>query len=150
MLIIFQDIPSPLSYYPSSAPKDSPQHPPLKRTDLEPGALGTVGNLQFTEQQGGTAPAPRVGVLSTETFPSIAENRADLEAYDTSEATEPRAQREAFVQVRAEGRANSRLIGNLLGSLTAKMNELGESHRVLRRLQLLRKWSHEQEQQIFA
>src|SRR5690606_17135557 len=34
--------------------------------------------------------------------------------------------------------------------LQAALNHLNESPRVLRRLQLLRKWSHEQEQQIFA
>ncbi len=125
MLITFQNIPSSLLCSRSSAPIDGPQVPPLKRTDLEPGALGTKGNLQFTEQEGGTAPAPRAGVPSPETSPSFAERRADLEACVIGEGTEPRAQRETLVQARAEVRANSRLIGNVLGSLTAKVDGVG-------------------------
>jgi len=85
--------------------------------------LGANGNLQFTAREGSTAPASCAGMLLSETSPSFAESRADLEACVTGEPSEVRAQREALVQARVEVRDNSRLIGNLLSSLTVKLDE---------------------------
>ncbi len=87
--------------------------------------MGIKGNLQFTEQEGGTVPAPRAGAPSPETSPSFTGRRAVLEACVTGESSEVRVHRESLVQARAEVRANSRLIGNLLGSLTARVDGAG-------------------------
>ncbi len=97
----------------------------LQRDDLESCPLGTVGNLQFNAEQGGTAPAPRAGAPLSELSQPLADRRADLTVDVTGESSQARAQREALVQARAEVRANSLLIGNLLGSLTARVDEEG-------------------------
>ena len=97
----------------------------LRREDLEPCSLGTVGNLQFNAEQGGTAPAPRVGGILSEMNQSLVDRRADMNADLACEASQARAQREALTEARAEVRANSLLIGNLLGSLTAKVDKEG-------------------------
>ncbi|WP_394065281.1 hypothetical protein [Alcaligenes sp. WGS1538] len=86
----------------------------LQREDLESCPLGTIGNLKYNK--GGTAPARRAGVLLSEMRRSLAARGADFTAYFTGESSEARAQREEL----AEARANSRRIGNLLGSLTAR------------------------------
>ena len=97
----------------------------LQREDLESCPLGTIGNLQFNAEQGGTAPAPRAGAPLSEMNQPLADRRADLNPDVTGESSQARAQREALTEARAEVRANSLLIGNLLGSLTAKVDEEG-------------------------
>ena len=97
----------------------------LQREDLESCPLGAVGNLQFNAEQGRPAPAPRLGAPLSAMNQPLADRPADLTVDVTGESSQARAQREALVQARAEVRANSLLIGNVLGSLTAKVDEEG-------------------------
>ena len=119
-------IPSSLSLSRSSsfAQMDNSQGPSLKRTDLGSCTLGTKGNLRFTEV-GATAPASRAGVLLSEMRRSLADRCTNLKAYFTRESPEARAQREELLKARVEVRVNSRYIGDLLGSLTVKVDEEG-------------------------
>lgn len=97
----------------------------LQREDLEPCHLGTIGNQQFSAEQGGTAPARGVEVLVSEQRRSLTNRRAELSADVPCDHPQARSPRAALLQARVEVRASSRLIGNLLGSLTAKVDEEG-------------------------
>ncbi|WP_454005912.1 hypothetical protein [Alcaligenes sp. Marseille-Q7550] len=96
-----------------------------ERNELGASPLGSVGNLQYSVEQGGTAPAPRAGAPLSEMNQPLADRRANLNADVTGESSQARAQRQALTEARAEVRANGLLIGNLLGSLTAKVDEEG-------------------------
>jgi len=78
--------------------------------------------VRFAAIPGATPPVSRAGVPLSEPYLSFAESGSDLEAYVAGEPTEVRAQCEVLVQARAEVRATSHLIGNLLGSLTVWVN----------------------------
>ena len=96
----------------------------LQRDDLESCPLGTVGNLKINAGQGGPAPASRGGAPLSEMSQPLADRRAGFNAYFTCARPQTRAQREALAEARVEVRANSLLIGNLLGSLTAPPADL--------------------------
>lgn len=106
----------------------------LQREDLGSCPLGTVGNLQVNVEQGGTAPARRAGVRLSEIRRSLAGRGVNLNACFTRESPQARAQRDALAAARAEVRANSRLIGNLLGSLTAPAAGLRNHDRIAQAL----------------
>ena len=109
----------------SMAPPDSSQDPQLRRKDIGSCPLGTKGNLQLMPCNMGTAPATRIGVLFSEIRRSLADKLVSLK-FKLTQSSEARAQREKLVEARVEARANSRRIGNLLGSLTAKVNGGGD------------------------
>lgn len=94
----------------------------LGQVDSEPCALGLNGNLQFTVREDAATPASRVGVLLPEMRRSLTDGEADLNAYSIHDSIVARAQRQRSVEARVTGR----LIGGLLGSLTAKVNERGD------------------------
>ena len=98
----------------------------LQRKDLAPCPLGTVGNLQFNVEQGGTAPARSVRVLLWEKRRTLADNAF----FRTCTSSHARAQREDLIQVRM----NSHLIGSLLGSLTAPTTDLQGQARIAQAL----------------
>ncbi|WP_394059984.1 hypothetical protein [Alcaligenes sp. WGS1538] len=95
--------------------------PTLGRQDLAPCPLGINGNLSFTTRQGGTPRARRAAVLLSDTCRLLAMKWADLKSHVIREPASARARREALMEVHA----NSRRIGNLLGSLTAKVDLVG-------------------------
>lgn len=98
----------------------------LERKDLASCPLGTVGNLQFNAEQGGTAPARRVGVLLSGMRRSQADRGANLKAYFTGESSQARARRRDLIQAHK----NSRLIGDLLGRLTAPAHDCKSQARI--------------------
>ncbi|WP_394065664.1 hypothetical protein [Alcaligenes sp. WGS1538] len=87
----------------------------LERKDLEACPLGTIGNLQFTAEEGGTARAGYVHVALSGAGRSLVKRLSDLKDCVICAPPDLRAQRED----RYEVRNNSLLIGNLLGRLTA-------------------------------
>ena len=93
--------------------------------ELAPGPLGTVGNLRFTPQQNGTAPASRTSAFP---FDSSIE---DL-AFNLGRA--PRDARTLLVHC-IEGRELSRCIGNLLGHLTAPATDALALTRIAKELE---------------
>lgn len=95
------------------------EQPHLARKHLGSCALGTVGNLAYTAKQGGTVRASRAGVAWSEIRRTLAYQWANLKSYFISEPPEARAQRKGWNEVRA----CSRCIGNVLGSLTAKVDK---------------------------
>ena len=100
--------------------------------ELAPGPLGVVGNLRFTPQENGTASADHTSV------PSFDSSMADLRL-------EPGiAPRDARVQLRhcIKVRENSRLVGNLLGTLTAPANDARALTRIAKNLEVLSKLCH--------
>lgn len=86
----------------------------LQRQDLAPGPLGTVGNQRFTPQQDGTAPVSPISPVS-----NIYRAWANLRfAISGAPLEELELQDQAI-----EAGRNSRLIGDLLGHLTAPADE---------------------------
>lgn len=94
----------------------------IQRNDLEPCALGTIGNLSYSVRNGGTPRAHFAAMLLSDACRSVADKWADMTSYANVESAPARARREVMLEVRG----NSRLIGNLLGSLTAKVNETAQ------------------------
>lgn len=87
----------------------------LERKNVGSCPLGVVGNLQFKAAQGGTPRASQVGVF----FSSVKKTFIDLCVklkYKLARAPEEVQSRHGYL---VEARANSRLIGDLLGGLTA-------------------------------
>lgn len=104
--------------------------PPMP--ELAPGPLGAVGNLRFTPQENGTASANHTSVPSFDS--SMADLRLELGI----------APRDARVQLRhcIKVRENSRLVGNLLGNLTAPANDACALTRIAKNLEVLSKLCH--------
>lgn len=96
----------------------------LHLQDLAPGPLGTTGNLRFTPQQGGTEPARCTGM-----FPRSSQLER-LRLHFSVASTEVRAQRAHYIEVSE----NSRRIGNLLGSLTARADDAAAVSRIAKGL----------------
>lgn len=92
---------------------------------LAPGPLGTVGNLQFNVQNGGTARASGLGACSC-----IGAFLSDLIFHLGCPSERARAQREH----KREVFENSRCIGDLLGKLTAHANDAAGLSRLARHL----------------
>lgn len=113
---------------------DNRLDPPLRREDVGSRPLGTKGNLRYTVWKGGTARASHVGIRLSEMRRSLASRWANwevrLKTYFTPESSQARGQRERLAQNRVEARDNSRRIGDLLGSLTAKVDEAGQFAKV--------------------
>lgn len=97
---------------------DDQQVLPLQRKDLEPCALGTVGNLRFSAQEGVTNRTGLPGGLLAEVHRLQTDECVDVTSLAVADSSKEQAQCEVLLEVRA----NSRRIGNLLGSLTAKPN----------------------------
>lgn len=110
----------------------------LARKDLGSCPLGTVGNLAFRPEQGGTARASRVGVALSDIRRALLNLLLDLKACFNAVPARVRASRNYFGQA-FEG---SRHIGNVLGRLTAPaqvQKGLAETARELERLSLFAK-----------
>ncbi|MGE8591732.1 MAG: hypothetical protein ACN6OD_20375 [Alcaligenes sp.] len=105
----------------------------LKRKDLGSCPLGTTGNLQYTEKQGGTPRASLLGVLLKDIRCLLAYLAFRL----TRPSEQARAQRGAVVQARF----NSRILGDLLGSLTAPQDDLKGRSQIIKELARLKKIS---------
>lgn len=117
------DLPVPSSFG-SGCPhfvgrSDGREEPLIRRSDLEPCALGVVGNLSYSTRDGGTPRACHARLLLSDTWRSVADKWTELTASIDTGSAPARARRETLIEVRL----NSRLIGNLLGSLTAKVDE---------------------------
>ncbi|WP_454006114.1 hypothetical protein [Alcaligenes sp. Marseille-Q7550] len=96
-------------------------------------ALGSVGNLQYTAKQGGTA---RVGFIRTtlsDLRHFVANWQAKLTFFLTNAPKEARAQHEALVQ----NRKTNKCVANLLGDLTALAKDEKGRTAVARRLEEL-------------
>lgn len=107
----------------------------LTRKDLGTCPLGVIGNLQFNTEQGGTARACRLGVVLKDMRCLLSKLRSKLTFLLTRAPEQVRAQHDYL----AQARRNSRRIGNLLGSLTARaVDESGQS-RIAQRLAKLSK-----------
>lgn len=91
----------------------------LERRDLEACPLGTIGNLQFTAEEGGTPRASYMRVMLSGIGRAMAKRLSDLKDCAICAPPELRAQREDRYKVRN----NSLLIGNLLGRLTAPVDD---------------------------
>lgn len=100
----------------------------VNNLDLALGSLGTLGNQRFNLTQGGTAPASRPGVLSR-----IGSLLSDLRFRFLPSDESARAQRAN----RMETLQNSRHIGNLLGSLTARAVDAKAQLTIAQKLTLL-------------
>lgn len=105
-----------------------PKDPELavEREDLEPCPLGCIGNLQFTVEQGGTARASSIGTWLSDLYHSLAHFLNEFGFTSIFEPSEERAQRHAVVQARE----NSRRLGDLLGSLTARADDAQACSRI--------------------
>lgn len=102
------------------------QEPALERKDLGSCPLGTVGNLQFNAKQGGTRRATAVGVWLSD----LRRFWSSMAFRLISSSKPARSQRASLSQVRK----NSRRIGNLLGSLTARADDLKGQRRIAQEL----------------
>ncbi|WP_394065660.1 hypothetical protein [Alcaligenes sp. WGS1538] len=98
-----------------SLPPGMNVQPELERQDLGFCPLGTVGNLAFQPEQGGTARASRAGVMLSNLRRSLANLLNDLTACFNGAPGQARASRKYVGQAHA----GSHYIGNLLGRLTA-------------------------------
>ncbi|WP_454006120.1 hypothetical protein [Alcaligenes sp. Marseille-Q7550] len=98
----------------------------LERKDLEPCPLGRMGNLQFNVEQGGTARAGRISTLLSDICHSLAHFLNEFGFTSICEPSEERSQRHAVVQARK----NSRRLGDLLGSLTARADDAQACSRI--------------------
>lgn len=87
----------------------------LERADVASCPLGKVGNLQFTAKQGGTARASAVGLTFSRARRALANAVIGL-AYKFNLVSKEMHAR--YGQL-LEARNNSRLVGNVLGALTA-------------------------------
>lgn len=90
----------------------------LRRQNLAPHPLGTVGNLCFTAREGGTPRACYVAALLTDAGRSVSGKWADLTSCVFMEPDDVRTRREILNQTRAY----SQSMGELLGCLTAKVD----------------------------
>lgn len=97
------------------AQMESRQELVLQRKDVAACPLGSVGNLQFKPERGGTARANRYKTQLTWALHALSD-RAFLLTHTSSQA---QTQRRDLIQARE----NSRLIGNLLGNLTAPAHD---------------------------
>lgn len=115
--------------------------PIVERQDLAPGPLGTVGNLRFDPQQGGTAPASEPGkfrkVVGAVKATISQERRTTQEAQTQDESQKLQMQRDFFKEIRD----NSLHVGNLLGRLTVKTDTADAQGKVSRQLAEYCKWS---------
>lgn len=102
------------------------QEPALERKDLGSCPLGTIGNLQFNAKQGGTRRATAVGVWLSDLRRSLSSRAFRL----ISSSKRARMPRESLNQIRK----NSRHIGNLLGSLTARASDVKGQRRIAQEL----------------
>lgn len=100
----------------------------LERADLASRPLGAVGNLQFKAEPAGMRRAG--GALLSGVRCLLAGLRANLAFFLTLPFAQARAQRNALVMARD----NSRRIGNLLGSLTAPVEDAKAHVRAAQRL----------------
>lgn len=105
----------------------------LGRKDVGSCVLGTVGNLRFSAKQGGSARATRTGVMLSEIRRSVANLFTGLTRYVMRAPQSVRARSDALDQARA----NSRLIGNLLGSLTSPADSVMGWVRITQKLEQL-------------
>lgn len=112
---------------------DEQPKPELKRKDVAARPLGAVGNLQYTARQGGTARASRIGVMLSGMRGFLIDVRAKLKFFITRAPQHVRTQRAYRVQVHK----NSRLVGDLLGSLTAAANDKNAPSAIIQRLKHL-------------
>ncbi|WP_394065667.1 hypothetical protein [Alcaligenes sp. WGS1538] len=90
------------------------------QNQVAPGPLGTVGNLRFGAKDGGTVRADRIGLVQH------ARDFLDKLTFRFSAPEEARMAR----AYQNEININSRRIGNLLGSLTARFTEAGVLDRI--------------------
>lgn len=100
----------------------------LQRQGFAPGALGTVGNLRFKPEQGGTARAPRRAVPT-----GLRDAWTKLKFRFNRVSADVREQHDDMIQ----RRDNSRRIGNMLGLLTARTDDVKAQARVGRELEQL-------------
>ncbi|WP_394065080.1 hypothetical protein [Alcaligenes sp. WGS1538] len=109
----------------------------LERADVASCPLGAVGNLRFTAQQGGTARATAAGLAFSQARRALAHFVIGL-AYKLNLVSETtRARHEDLLTARA----NSRLVGNVLGALTAPADDLEGQALIAERLKELAKRS---------
>lgn len=104
----------------------------LETGPLEAGPLGTIGNLQFKPEQGGTARASRPGMRTR-----LGHFLSELKFAVSLASREVRAQHRETNQIRV----NSRQMGDLLGSLTVPFKGGKESARIAQHLTLISKSS---------
>lgn len=106
------------SYVSMSILTEQMNRPALRRQDLAPYPLGTVGNLHFTAREGGTPRAYYAAVLLSDACQSLSDKWADMQCCAFMESEDARARRESLREIRVY----SQCMGELLGSLTAKVD----------------------------
>lgn len=99
----------------------------LQPRGFAPGPLGTVGNLRFKPEQGGTAPVRR------SLPPKVRDALAELKFRFSRASPEVRAQHGYMTQ----RHDNSRRIGNMLGLLTARTNDAKARGKIIEELEQL-------------
>jgi len=92
----------------------------VERKDLGACPLGTVGNLQFRAEQGGTPRASRVGVMLSDAWHALLKLSNDLMYCFTFKQADGQEEHIEFMAARS----SSRRIGNLLGCLTAPADDV--------------------------
>lgn len=102
----------------------------VERKDLGACPLGTIGNLHFRAEQGGTPRASRIGVMLTDAWHTLLKLSHDLMYCFTFERPEGQEEHAEFMAARR----SSRRIGNLLGCLTAPANDVHADFRTAQAL----------------